>query len=387
MCRQIFRILFAFLAVLVGSIGILLLTLRIQLFNPNTYKDSLREAEVYDALSLALDEGIQTELAKITSTENNPEDKNADDFGSELFTALANEIFKQLDITEVLQTSVEANINNVFAWANGKEDTIYIYFPRKLLVESVDNDKLQKSFLSKFQDATKDQLKKLPQCINDAEKQKTLKAITKENINFENISCTNKQVENKVDKELSATFAFEDDFNFIDEVIAVNLGDINEKTNINDIVEKDDYSKDIQPDLDKVKIYIDQSMAIIIILIITSLVFTLISVLLTTKNKWLIFSKIYLIVGLFLIFVGSSIVAMAKVNIDKFIKIEPGKIPVLLESQSDTIISTIKIAISSLINNLFSLTLTVGIILFLTNLLVLLIFMYKTYKQSKPNIS
>ena len=97
MCRQVFRLFFVLLAIVLGTIGVLLFTLRFQLLNEDLYKNALREADVYSVLAETIDTQTKEYLKKANNPKEKPEEAEST-FGPELLSSLLKEVLKDINL-------------------------------------------------------------------------------------------------------------------------------------------------------------------------------------------------------------------------------------------------------------------------------------------------
>lgn len=147
MFRKFFSVIFSLLFVVVFLFFLIILSLKLSVFNPEFIKNSFIKADLYNSI---LDEGV----------------------GALLKTVEANAQFglgplKAEDISLILKSSISANwleqqsesaIDNYFNFVYGKTDKLEIILP---LVE------VKKSLSQNIEQGLKDKLKNLPKCTNE----------------------------------------------------------------------------------------------------------------------------------------------------------------------------------------------------------------------------
>ena len=173
MCRNIFKGIFVFLAFVLGSVSLLLLSARWQLLNSGFYKNTLNEAGIYKLIENIVISTVHTYISSGTIEPNNDLQGNY-----QLEFLLTNENFRKtlaeqsvmfikedLDVQQVLQDTVEKNLDNFFAWANSQKKEILIYIPKSVLKSKINNTKISKIISDTLEESAK--LNDLPICSSD----------------------------------------------------------------------------------------------------------------------------------------------------------------------------------------------------------------------------
>jgi hypothetical protein len=142
MCKFLLRTVLGLLAIVIAALGIISLTVRFAVLNPDTYKSALESAQVYEKLD-----------SQLTLSPN-----------SNIFLDI---IIKKLKTQDVLRTTINNNLDNVFGWLSGSKPELILYFPRQVLLNSFSKEEVKQTAVLYFEQ----QYSNLPPCTPDQEKQ------------------------------------------------------------------------------------------------------------------------------------------------------------------------------------------------------------------------
>ncbi len=299
MCRFILKFTLGFIAVILGIVGIVLLTLRTQAFNADTYKSALSSTNLYDR---AIDK-----VFSFAPSEN------------ESAKIFIDPILENLDEKTVLVKTVESNLDNVESWMNGKE--LFIYFPREDLLNAFDLNDIKENVFEEYDS----EFAKLPTCSNEqlSELQNALqnKEIYLEcKPNESDYPNYYNDLKSNLTAKLDEIFSSDNPIGLtLDEA---GLGYLSENTKFEDVLnsQKDGFKdpKETLKSLDQVQRVFVISRIVAIGIIVLSVIFALFTALLA-KNKFkfmaINFTNIYIIVGTIL----SVCALILKTFIPKFI--------------------------------------------------------------------
>lgn len=142
MCKFLLRTVLGLLAIVIAALGIISLTVRFAVLNPETYKSALESAQVYDKIDSQL---------KLTPDTN----------------IFLNIIINKVKEQGILRTSINNNLDFFLGWLSGSKSELFIYFPRQILLNSFSKEEVKKIAATYFEQ----QYQNLPVCTPDQEKQ------------------------------------------------------------------------------------------------------------------------------------------------------------------------------------------------------------------------
>ncbi|MFQ5493018.1 MAG: hypothetical protein ACE5DX_02545 [Candidatus Dojkabacteria bacterium] len=354
MCGRIIRFLLSAIAIFLVFLGILLLALRIPLLNANTYKTALENSGIYSTAR---------EQAEAFLLPDREDEKTA---GAYVFL---DPILDNLDIEEVLRTTVNNNLDNFFSWVNGTSEKLTIYFPRTTLVQSFKFEELEANLISEF----RDQIAELPECT-EAELLELKKNETGEELfipecrppgEFDDVIAASQ--EDLLD-EIKTLFGEENPVEVaLDEA---NLGHLNESTDLRTLIENQPGTNagEALNSLEQIRNYVFYTLILgwaLIFVAALLLVIVIITGKLSNKGTLTTISNIFLVVGVLL-----TVVAFLGMRL-------PDMILPLLEQQlmsvpveTEAFANIAQSVVEELIPVVFRLPLFVGLSIFFVSLLM-----------------
>lgn len=246
MCRKILQLFLTLLASIVGILAFLVFFLRIELLNADHYKAPLADSQIYKILPTLvkskLSESEQDLIKQFTAKELSFDQLTSNQKFSQLIASkILLHIIDKINLQSSLQTTVEQNLDYVFAWVNNREDTIYIYLPKQQLVQSVTQDDLLDIAVELVHQIY--QLDKLPIC-----------EISSIDLDQLPPNCYNDQFDILLKAEIQNQIG-PTDINFVQAIIDSSGVNISEKTAISEFV-KNKPDNNLEDSLAQAKTYI-----------------------------------------------------------------------------------------------------------------------------------
>ncbi len=225
MCKSLIRINLAIISILLGIVGLTALSLRISLFNSQTYKEPIEKHGFYS---------LVTDLTSKNVFSNDAIEGNAlinKQEAQELSKLFALSVIDNVDIEDILKTTIESNLDYIFTWTNSNED-LYIYFPKEKLMEGFGEENLVNIVYSGLSSILN--FDTLPTCTEDQIKELE----NQETIDIFNLECLPEDFKKAVDQEIQ---------NLVDELGFNNLMEefledqgleyLHEKTPVSEVIE------------------------------------------------------------------------------------------------------------------------------------------------------
>lgn len=202
------RILIAFLAIVSGTIGITIVTLRLRAIDPITYQRALGQSGIYREIRINLENLLIEKTA-----------------GKEFINSdVAAAVLTPLDLPGLVVETGEKNIDNFFAWANNQKAEIHLYFPRTEIQERFADPELKAKSLPGLETA----MARLPECDENHTLTKMLP----------DCKPVNEIQQQQFSTNLDLFYArLSENSNFVDELMAANgFPDISEDTTIKELL-------------------------------------------------------------------------------------------------------------------------------------------------------
>lgn len=150
MFKGLIRFLLGVLSVVFICAGLLILTVRLRAFDPDTYKLALAPSGVYKEFRFQLEEFLLANYAATQSKES----------------AIELAILEEIDFKSFTVPAGERNIDNIFSWLNQEQTPLGIYIPRQAVTEKLSNPEIRSNISSQL-DALLDQLPPCPEDTQD----------------------------------------------------------------------------------------------------------------------------------------------------------------------------------------------------------------------------
>jgi len=306
MCRNIFKGIFVFLAFLLGFISLLLLSARWQLLNSGFYKNTLSESGIYKLFENIAISTVNTYVSSGTLEPNSEIQSNYlleflltnENFRKALADQTVKFIKEDLDVQQVLQDTVEKNLDNFIAWANGEKKEILIYLPLSVLKAKIDNDKISQLVTDTLAESAN--LSDLPTCNSD---QLLELLIDVNNIDIFNLPCTHPEILNQLNSAIIMNFlgTTTSDVNIIDWLLPAQVQLENDTIAFTKLVTD---APEINKSLETIKQGIEISNWLLLLMLLVSVMAAFAAVLFSTGNRFSIFFKIYLFAGILLLVIS-----------------------------------------------------------------------------------
>lgn len=293
MFKSVFRSCFFLSALILGLLAISALIIRNKLLDPDYYKDSLNEAQVYSLTSSLIEHAQENNFKNFDTNKSKSPEINDSTEGTveEITFKILGEILDNIDIEELIKITVEANIDNVFYWARGERTELLIFFPREEIISSVSNKKIQTILLDSFTELL--DFDNLPDC-------EPLDPTTE--IDVSNIICIDEKLILDIERLILETMP-ESDKSFVEEILDESVPYLDEETPLSDL-NPELSEMEIKDTLNNVKKVIDSTFQLPLLVLIISLLLITCAALLSDGIRLFIVLKMYLIIGIVLIIAG-----------------------------------------------------------------------------------
>lgn len=364
MCKKLLKSILFLFAFLLAFVGIVAFSLRLRLLDENFLKIPLRESGIYqympELIAAKLEEGSvqireQAEKEQVESDLSDP-------FEDQEFSMLiANQILLDIatnpEMEEVIQSTVEKNIENIYSWLNGNTEDIIIFLPQEELSEFSQPEDLFDTVYSLY--LKESGINSLPECPEGYIPTNVLES---EELNPSELTCRSEEILELVINELREQLP-EDDFNFVDSIFLANGIDENSELTLSELAtDSPDEKAQFQDSIDMAQRWIEMSLYIIILFLALSLIFSLLAALLSEHPRLKIVPKVYFFAGLLTTAIAGIFMFTLNQTIANLAPLQSISFPeaIISESEKTQILDIIDSFISSLVSNLFETALIFG---------------------------
>lgn len=374
MIRSFFSSIFAYPAVIIASLAITLLAVRYIAFQPSLYKDALVQANAYNTITeLSTEQYLDFKDSQFKDGDEEKENE----FGPILAEQVLDTLFSNINLNNTIKVTAENNINNISRWANGEEETIYLYFPRNEIIESYAQEKNpRKVFINQFFEASG--INALPECPSF----EIYSSI--DDVDLENLKCTSPEVESLIRKELDKQLPKDKNFNFVEETLNEIAPDLKERTDVLELQQDEGAKEDLKTNLNQIQEYIEQSYYAIGLVFGASVVLALIAGIIAKRHS-LVFFRVFMFAGaltsLVSIVMRYAIVSVTNILLTSEIQVSDA---VLTPEQVETVERMLKLIAQGVLIKVLETTALFGIIAIIISLIFLFISKH-TGAYTKPD--
>lgn len=135
--KKILRLKLGCMAIIFAVIGLFVFGVRNTLFDPETYNAAIYENGFYEFTKNIASEKLLS--SKLIEEEKLITESTESELNKLLFAA----IIEEVNTEELLQVTIENNIDKITKWANSRNDELILYFPREKLREEFQDEQLE----------------------------------------------------------------------------------------------------------------------------------------------------------------------------------------------------------------------------------------------------
>ena len=387
MCKSIFKAIFVFLAVVIGSLDLMLLSLRWQLLNPSFLKSSLAEAGTYqlaeevvtDVIKSYLNTGLMGGIPGGMGEVQPDLLLSSQEFLDILSQKVITFVKDDLQLQKLLQETIESNVDNIFSWANKQKQAIDIYLPISKLKAQINDQKIVSIISSTIKDSV--HFDQLPQCTDD---QLALLLMQIQSMGITSLPCTHPAIEQQLDDAIKGNMLIDENTLF-NEILFPGLANTGDTIPLQTLVP----DPNLYANIDFIRTGVEISNILLLAVLVVSVILALLAVVFNSGSRFKVFFKIYLTIGILLVLFGLLVgfvlprILMDNVNIDFNINFGEGlpvdpsvsaKIPLFIEQ-----------VVSASLANLFKPVLIVGAFLIVIDLLFIVLIKIRERHYSEVN--
>lgn len=361
MIRSFLSTTFAMPAILFASLAIALFGLRIRMLDADLYIQTLRQANAYQTLK-------QISAEQLIDFQNSYlQNEEAKDFGPILAGQVLDTLISNVDFTQLIETTTEKNIEYVFDWANGKEETIYIYFPRQQIIDSYASDgNPRELFFDHFFQASG--INDLPKCPS-FEIYKTI-----DDLDMDNLDCVNRDVKRIIRKELNKRLPKDPDLNFIEATLDEVAPDLNEKTDLRMLqMGEESQKQEFASNMDRAQKLITQSELLIIGIFGVSVALAFVAGLIAKKHT-IVFFRVFAYAGaitsIISIIMRFGVISITNIFLVTEINVDA---KILSPEQVNTIKEMVRLIVQGIMIDILQTTAIIGLIVLVISIVLIFI--------------